>query len=74
MRDDVPQSGDLLPLDRRSAVKGRVALLGLSGATPIEGGVPIMVGGRVVGGIGVSGATSDQDAAAAMAGLKAAGL
>jgi uncharacterized protein GlcG (DUF336 family) len=54
--------------------KGRVALLGLSGATPIEGGVPIMAGGKVIGGIGVSGANSDQDAAAAMAGLKAAGL
>jgi len=54
--------------------KGRVALLGLTGATPIEGGVPIMVGGKVVGGIGVSGANSDQDGAAAMAGLKAAGL
>ena len=54
--------------------KGRVALLGLTGATPIEGGVPIMVGGKVIGGIGVSGANSDQDAAAATAGLKAAGL
>jgi len=54
--------------------KGRVALLGLGGATPIEGGVPIMVGGKVIGAIGVSGANSDQDAAAAMAGLKAAGL
>jgi glc operon protein GlcG len=54
--------------------KGRVALLGLHGATPIEGGIPIMVGGKVVGGIGVSGANSDQDAAAAAAGLKAAGL
>ncbi|TMH19631.1 MAG: heme-binding protein [Betaproteobacteria bacterium] len=53
---------------------GRVALLGLSGATPIEGGVPIMAGGKVIGGIGVSGANSDQDAQAAMAGLKAAGL
>jgi glc operon protein GlcG len=50
--------------------KGRVALLGLTGATPIEGGVPIMVNGRVIGGIGVSGANSDQDAAAAVAGLK----
>ena len=50
--------------------KGRVALLGLTGATPIEGGLPIMVGGKVVGGIGVSGANADQDAAAAMAGLK----
>ncbi len=54
--------------------KGRVALLGLTGATPIEGGVPIMVGGKVIGGVGVSGANSDQDAQAAMAGLKAAGL
>src|SRR3977135_2008529 len=39
--------------------KGRVALLGLSGATPIEGGVPIMSGGKVIGGVGVSGAASD---------------
>ncbi|HEY6241115.1 MAG TPA: heme-binding protein [Burkholderiales bacterium] len=54
--------------------KGRVALLGLSGATPIEGGLPIMVGGKVIGGLGVSGANSDQDATAAAAGLKAAGL
>jgi uncharacterized protein GlcG (DUF336 family) len=54
--------------------KGRVALLGLSGATPIEGGIPIMVGGRVIGAIGVSGANSNEDAAAAVAGLKAAGL
>lgn len=54
--------------------KGRVALLGLTGAMPIEGGVPIMVGGKVIGAIGVSGANADQDGAAAMAGLKAAGL
>jgi glc operon protein GlcG len=54
--------------------KGRVALLGLRGATPIEGGLPIMSGNKVIGAIGVSGANSDQDAAAAAAGLKAAGL
>jgi glc operon protein GlcG len=54
--------------------KGRVALLGLAGATPIEGGLPIMVAGRVIGAIGVSGMNSDQDAMAAAAGLKAAGL
>ena len=53
--------------------KGRVALLGLQGATPITGGLPIVVGGRTVGGIGVSGATGDQDeqvAAAGLAGVK----
>ncbi len=54
--------------------KGRVALLGLTGATPIEGGAPIMANGRVIGAIGVSGANSDQDAQAAMAGIAAAGL
>jgi len=51
--------------------KGRVALLGLTGAMPIEGGLPIMVGGRVAGGIGVSGVNSDQDAQVAKAGLEA---
>ncbi len=54
--------------------KGRSALLGLRGATPIEGGIPIMTGGKVIGAIGVSGANSDQDAAAAAAGIKSAGL
>ena len=49
--------------------KGRIALLGLTGATPITGGVPIVVGGRIVGGVGVSGVTSDQDEQVAKAGL-----
>lgn len=49
--------------------KGRNALLGLKGATPITGGVPIIVGGKVIGGIGVSGVTSDQDEEVAKAGL-----
>jgi len=51
--------------------KGRNALLGLPGVTPIEGGLPIMVGGRVVGAIGVSGAAADQDGQTAEAGLTA---
>ena len=54
--------------------KGRVALLGLPGAMPIEGGLPIMADGKVIGAVGVSGANSDQDAQAATAGLKAAGF
>jgi len=54
--------------------KGRNALLGLRGATPIEGGIPIMAAGKVIGAVGVSGANADQDAAAAAAGIKAAGL
>jgi uncharacterized protein GlcG (DUF336 family) len=51
--------------------KGRVALLGLTGATPITGGVPIVVGGKIVGAVGVSGATGDQDEEVALAGTKA---
>jgi uncharacterized protein GlcG (DUF336 family) len=48
---------------------GRTALLGLGGATPVEGGLPIVVNGKVIGGIGVSGLTSVQDAQVAQAGL-----
>jgi len=40
---------------------GRTALLSLPGAMPIEGGVPLIVGGKLVGGIGVSGGTAQQD-------------
>jgi uncharacterized protein GlcG (DUF336 family) len=48
---------------------GRLALLGMHGATPIEGGLPIITNGKVIGGIGVSGLTSVQDAQVAHAGL-----
>lgn len=47
---------------------GRTALLAFEGIMPVEGGVPITVGGRVVGAVGVSGATSQQDAQCAQAG------
>jgi len=50
---------------------GRVAILGLSGAVPIEGGVPIVVAGKIVGAIGVSGAAAPQDGQVAKAGLEA---
>jgi uncharacterized protein GlcG (DUF336 family) len=48
---------------------GRMALLGMHAATPIEGGLPIVVNGKVIGGIGVSGLTSAQDGQVAQAGL-----
>jgi len=50
---------------------GRVAVLGLPGATPIEGGLPIVVGGKLIGAVGVSGVTSAQDGMVAKAGLEA---
>jgi uncharacterized protein GlcG (DUF336 family) len=40
-------------------------------AVLLEGGVPIMVGGQVVGAVGVSGVTSQQDAQVAEAGIAA---
>ncbi len=48
---------------------GRSAVLRLSGATPFEGGVPIVVGGQVVGAVGVSGGTAAQDGQVAKAGV-----
>jgi uncharacterized protein GlcG (DUF336 family) len=49
---------------------GGVAVMALPGVTPNTGGVPIMSGGKVIGGIGVSGATGDQDEQVAIVGAK----
>lgn len=43
-------------------------ILGLTGAVPVEGGIPLLVDGKIVGAIGVSGATSQQDGQCAQAG------
>ena len=51
---------------------GRVSALALHGAVALQGGVPIIVGGAVIGAIGVSGETPDQDETIAMAGAAAA--
>ena len=40
---------------------GRVAALGLPGAAPLQGGVPIVLDGKVIGAIGVSGNTPQED-------------
>ncbi len=50
---------------------GRIAVLSLRGAIPVEGGVPIVSGGRMVGAIGISGASSQQDGQVAAAGVGA---
>src|SRR6266581_5661305 len=46
-------------------------LLRLAGASPLEGGIPLMVDGKIIGAVGVSGATSEQDAQVAKAGADA---
>ena len=54
--------------------KGRTAMTALpdSVLTPLQGGVPITVDGRVIGAVGVSGAASaQQDEELAIAGIKA---
>ena len=48
---------------------GRSVILKLPSVTPIEGGLPIVVEGQVIGAIGVSGGSSAQDGQVAAAGL-----
>ena len=50
---------------------GRVASLVLPGATPLQGGVPLVANGKVVGAIGVSGNTTQEDEEIALAGAAA---
>ena len=53
--------------DALAAGGDAVRVLRLQGATPIEGGIPILMDGKIVGAIGVSGASSAQDAQCAKA-------
>ena len=51
--------------------KTRPSILSLGDVTLLEGGVPITVDGQVIGAVGVSGVTSQQDAQIAEAGVAA---
>jgi len=51
---------------------GRVSALALNGAVALQGGVPIIVDGRVIGAVGVSGETPGQDEDIAIAGAAVA--
>jgi glc operon protein GlcG len=78
-------SGEVAPQKARSALLfkrptkafedvlagGRTAILKLPGAIPIEGGIPLMADGKIIGAIGVSGGTSQQDGVVAQAGVNA---
>jgi uncharacterized protein GlcG (DUF336 family) len=52
-------------------IPGEPHVMVLPGAFPFEGGLPIIHEGQVLGGIGVSGATAQQDAQIAQAALDA---
>ena len=54
-----------------SVAGGRLALLALSDALPLQGGLPIVVDEHSIGAIGVSGVTAAQDEQVAHAGLAA---
>jgi uncharacterized protein GlcG (DUF336 family) len=46
-------------------------ILSLRGAVPVEGGIPIIVDGKLIGAVGASGGSSDQDGRTAQAGAAA---
>jgi uncharacterized protein GlcG (DUF336 family) len=54
-----------------NVLEGRTVMMGLPGAVPLEGGVPLMKEGFFLGGIGISGVQSFQDGIVARAGAAA---
>jgi glc operon protein GlcG len=46
-------------------------ILRLTGAIPVEGGIPLIVEGKLIGAVGASGGSSDQDGRTAQAGAAA---
>jgi glc operon protein GlcG len=51
--------------------QGRLSMLRMPGVTPVQGGLPIVVDGVCVGGVGVSGVQSHEDEQIAAAGIRA---
>ena len=54
-----------------TVLAGRVHMMSVPGITSVEGGLPLWVGGEIVGSIGVSGVQSSQDGEVAAAGAAA---
>ena len=50
---------------------GRMAFLAVEGILPIQGGLPVVIDGKVIGSVGVSGVQSSQDEQVAQAALNA---
>lgn len=72
------EKGRTAALSRRSSgswedrVKGgRTSMLKMPGILPVQGGLPIVVEGTCVGGVGVSGVQSHEDEQIAQAGIDA---
>jgi len=54
--------------DRLTSGNAGLPILAVEGATPIEGGIPLIVDGHIVGAIGVSGDSPEHDGQCAQAG------
>lgn len=54
-----------------SVASGRLALIAVDGALPMQGGLPIIVDAQCVGAVGVSGVTAVQDEQVAQPGIAA---
>jgi glc operon protein GlcG len=54
--------------DALAAGGAGLRVLGLPGAVPVEGGIPLIADGKIIGAIGVSGDTSEHDGQCATAG------
>jgi uncharacterized protein GlcG (DUF336 family) len=57
--------------DSLATAGDNLRLLRLTGAIPIDGGIPIIVDGKIIGAVGASGGSSDQDGRTAQAGANA---
>ena len=56
--------------DRLTSGNAGLPVLGIEGAVPLEGGIPLVMDGHIVGAIGVSGDSSDHDGICAQAGVE----
>ncbi|HEY2923025.1 MAG TPA: heme-binding protein [Candidatus Binatia bacterium] len=61
-------------LKERPAFLGALSTMSEGKVVPVAGGVLIMSGNEIIGSVGVTGGTSDEDEACAIEGIKAAGL
>ena len=58
-------------LFEEAVAEGRTVLIALPGGMPFEGGVPINIEDQVIGAVGISGVTAQQDGMIAQAGVNA---
>jgi uncharacterized protein GlcG (DUF336 family) len=61
-------------LKERPAFLGALSTMSEGKVVPVAGGVLIMSGNEIIGSVGVSGGTADEEEACAIEGIKAAGL